>query len=184
MIMKKFVPRVLVVVALLTSWLGASVADSASSWEDFQCGDLRQKTLASKVQDGSAYDVVILGGDPSGVAAAKSAADKGAKVLLLSESSLFGGAIANGLSATDLGSVAASKVFPVSSISPISGNLSNPTTSRSFAPNSARIRSNSITLPGFFVASTNLIAMIYFVTQLIWRNQRLPSPTTSRVVRD
>ena len=107
MIMKKFVPRVLVVVALLTSWLGASVADSASSWEDFQCGDLRQKTLASKVQDGSAYDVVILGGDPSGVAAAKSAADKGAKVLLLSESSLFGGAIANGLSATDLGSVAA-----------------------------------------------------------------------------
>ena len=71
----------------------------------FPCESANSKVANSKVTDLGSYDVVIYGGTPSGAAAAKSAAELGKSVLLLSESSTFGGSISNGLSATDLGSL-------------------------------------------------------------------------------
>ena len=67
------------------------------------CDFANYKAQNSRVKNLSSYDVVIYGGTPSGVAAARSAAELQKRVLLLSESNTFGGAISNGLSATDVG---------------------------------------------------------------------------------
>ncbi|NCA08250.1 MAG: FAD-dependent oxidoreductase [Micrococcales bacterium] len=64
----------------------------------FNCDARSKNALKSVVIDGSAYDVVIYGGSPAGVAAARSAAELGKSVLLLSESGLFGGAISKMMS--------------------------------------------------------------------------------------
>ncbi len=80
-------------------------ANSASSWQSFGCADRAAAVAAATVTSGSNYDVVIYGGTPSGSAAALAAANLGKSVLLLSEGTLFGGAISNGLGATDLGSL-------------------------------------------------------------------------------
>ena len=58
------------------------------------------------------FDVVILGGTPSGVAAAAAASKRGLKVALLSQGPLIGGAISNGLVATDIGNVLAITGYP------------------------------------------------------------------------
>jgi len=79
-------------------------AQAESSWETFSCDKRLAKVSNSTVASNSDFDVVIYGGTPSGVAAATTAANQGKKVLILSESSLFGGSISNGLSATDIGS--------------------------------------------------------------------------------
>lgn len=76
-----------------------------TSWDSFSCEKRATKIANSTVTNNSDFDVVIYGGTPSGVAAATTAANQGKKVLILSESSLFGGAISNGLSATDIGSI-------------------------------------------------------------------------------
>jgi hypothetical protein len=52
-------------------------------------------------------DVVVYGGTPAGVAAAVAAAERGAAVTLLSEGRTVGGAMSNGISASDIGSEAA-----------------------------------------------------------------------------
>lgn len=80
-------------------------AEAAPKWDEFSCDKRNTKIASSVVENNSAYDVVIYGGTPSGVAAATTAANQGKKVLILSESDLFGGAISNGLSATDIGSI-------------------------------------------------------------------------------
>jgi hypothetical protein len=85
----------------------SAVATAESSWDSFNCTALNQKVAQSSVANNSSYDVVIYGGSPAGVAAARSAAKLGKSVLLLSESGLFGGSISNGVSATDLGSLEA-----------------------------------------------------------------------------
>lgn len=66
--------------------------------------------------DGKPFDVVIYGGTPSGVAAAVTAAKRYQSTLLISADQTVGGAMSNGLSATDLGlsttySSVASKFF-------------------------------------------------------------------------
>jgi hypothetical protein len=53
------------------------------------------------------FDVVILGGTPSGVAAAVTASKFALKVALLSQSQVVGGAISNGVVATDIGNARA-----------------------------------------------------------------------------
>ena len=58
------------------------------------------------------FDVVILGGTPSGVSAAVTASKQGLKVALLSQGPFFGGAISNGLVATDIGQVLAISGYP------------------------------------------------------------------------
>ncbi len=90
------------VIALVGSNLPAQ-ADTG--WDKFSCDKRATKIANSTVANNSDFDVVIYGGTPSGVAAATTAANQGKKVLILSESSLFGGAISNGLSATDIGSI-------------------------------------------------------------------------------
>jgi hypothetical protein len=52
-------------------------------------------------------DVVVYGGTPAGVAAAVAAADKGARVTLLTEGATVGGLMSNGISASDVGADAA-----------------------------------------------------------------------------
>lgn len=91
--------------ALLTSINAPTSAENP--WEKFKCDERASKIANSTVKDDSSYDVVIFGGTPSGVAAANTAASQGKSVLLLSDGTLFGGAISNGLSATDIGSVEA-----------------------------------------------------------------------------
>ena len=104
--------RVLFLISgLIGIFLGSVSATSATSWEMFNCDARSKNALKSVVIDGSAYDVVIYGGSPAGVAAARSAAELGKSVLLLSESGLFGGAISNGVSATDLGYIGANVGF-------------------------------------------------------------------------
>lgn len=49
------------------------------------------------------FDLIVFGGSPAGVAGAVAAADKGASVLLLSQTGTVGGAISNGLGASDIG---------------------------------------------------------------------------------
>lgn len=51
--------------------------------------------------------LVVFGGTPSGVAAAIAAADKGMDVVLISQTGTVGGAISNGLGASDIGSTIA-----------------------------------------------------------------------------
>ena len=80
-------------------------ASSDTSWQSFNCAARAGAVTSATVTSGSTYDVVIYGGTPSGAAAALAAANLGKKVLLLSEGTLFGGAISNGLGATDLGSL-------------------------------------------------------------------------------
>lgn len=80
-------------------------AQADTSWDDPSCDKRATRIANSSVSNNSDFDVVIYGGTPSGVAAATTAANQGKKVLILSEDSLFGGAISNGLSATDIGSV-------------------------------------------------------------------------------
>jgi hypothetical protein len=80
-------------------------AQADTSWSTFSCEKRADKIARSTVANNSDFDVVIYGGTPSGVAAATTAANQGKKVLILSESSLFGGSISNGLSATDIGSI-------------------------------------------------------------------------------
>lgn len=91
----------------LVGTLGASflTAQAETSWQSFGCENLAKKVRQSQVKDQARFDVIVYGGTPAGVAAAKSAADLGKKVLILSESGLFGGAISNGVGATDLGSL-------------------------------------------------------------------------------
>ncbi len=81
-----------------------SAAGADTSWEKFRCSELKSKPKALASLPNQSYDVVIYGGTPSGSAAARAAAELGKSVLLLSETSLFGGSISNGVSATDLGS--------------------------------------------------------------------------------
>lgn len=66
----------------------------------------------TKVKNLQSFDVVILGGTPSGVAAAVTASNLGLRVALLSQSPVVGGAISNGLDATDLGDITAVSGYP------------------------------------------------------------------------
>ena len=61
--------------------------------------------------NGSPFDLVVYGGTPSGVAAAYTAAKQGKSTLLISADETIGGAMSNGLSATDLGLVSAYSGF-------------------------------------------------------------------------
>lgn len=54
-----------------------------------------------------AYELVVFGGSPAGVAAAIAAADKGVDVVIISQTGTVGGAISNGLGAGDFGSTTA-----------------------------------------------------------------------------
>jgi hypothetical protein len=82
-------------------------AQAADSWQLFGCDNRSHQIANSLVDNNSNFDVVIYGGTPSAVAAATTAARQGRKVLVLSEGAFFGGAISNGLSATDIGSISA-----------------------------------------------------------------------------
>lgn len=104
MIRVKHKASVLAVTLVASLFSLAQPANSATSWENFNCQQLRSKSSRAFVANGSNFDVIVYGGSPAGVAAAKAAAQMGQKVLMLSESGLFGGAISNGVSATDLGS--------------------------------------------------------------------------------
>ena len=105
----KFVRAIAAFAALASVAVGstapASSADATNSWQSFNCAARAAAVASATVATGSTYDVVIYGGTPSGAAAALAAANLGKKVLLLSEGTLFGGAISNGLGATDLGSI-------------------------------------------------------------------------------
>ncbi len=105
----KFVRAIAAFAALASVAVGstapASSADATTSWQSFNCAARAAAVASATVATGSTYDVVIYGGTPSGSAAALAAANLGKKVLLLSEGTLFGGAISNGLGATDLGSI-------------------------------------------------------------------------------
>ena len=105
----KFVRAIAAFAALASVAVGstapASPADATTSWQSFNCAARAAAVASATVATGSTYDVVIYGGTPSGSAAALAAANLGKKVLLLSEGTLFGGAISNGLGATDLGSI-------------------------------------------------------------------------------
>ncbi len=105
----KFVRAIAAFAALASVAVGstapASSADATTSWQSFNCAARAAAVASATVATGSTYDVVIYGGTPSGAAAALAAANLGKKVLLLSEGTLFGGAISNGLGATDLGSI-------------------------------------------------------------------------------
>lgn len=59
------------------------------------------------------FDLIIYGGSPSGVAAAVAAAEENLKVLLISENETVGGAMSNGLSATDIGAKSAISGIPM-----------------------------------------------------------------------
>ena len=65
-----------------------------------------------KAKNSHSSDVLILGGTPSGVAAAITAKDAGLKVILLSQDRVVGGAISNGLDATDIGNDLAVSGYP------------------------------------------------------------------------
>lgn len=67
---------------------------------------------SDKIKGNQNFDVVILGGTPSGVAAAVTASKYGLKVVLLSQSQVVGGAISNGLVATDIGDERAISGYP------------------------------------------------------------------------
>jgi hypothetical protein len=83
------------------------VALPRDSWAQFGCDTVAGSLDGRTLTDGQRFDVVVYGGTPSGVAAAHAAAARGRSVLIVSAESTFGGAIANGLGATDVGNPSA-----------------------------------------------------------------------------
>lgn len=104
---KRFTLKALGVICVALLMGTVSPVKAGTLWESFGCENVNAKTTKSVVADGSSFDIVIYGGTPSAAAAALTGARQGKKVLVLSESNLFGGAISNGLGATDIGSIEA-----------------------------------------------------------------------------
>ena len=107
--MRKYFPFFIVV--LFASVLTPIQATNASS--NISGATLNSCATHSGIVKGKQdFDVVILGGTPSGVAAAVTASKFGLKVALLSQSQVVGGAISNGLVATDIGDARAISGYP------------------------------------------------------------------------
>ena len=107
--MRKYFPFFIVV--LFASVLAPIQATNASS--NISGATLNSCATHSGIVKGKQdFDVVILGGTPSGVAAAVTASKFGLKVALLSQSQVVGGAISNGLVATDIGDARAISGYP------------------------------------------------------------------------
>jgi hypothetical protein len=98
---------VVVVAAALAAASLVVVAAPRDSWVQYGCDVVASSLDTRTLTDGQRFDVVIYGGTPSGVAAARAAAARGRSVLVVSAESTFGGAIANGLGATDVGNPSA-----------------------------------------------------------------------------
>ncbi len=95
-------------VAVTVGLTGCATETPRDAWREFGCDTVGASLDQRSARDGGEFDVVVYGGTPSGAAAARAAAELGANVLIVSDSDLFGGAIANGLGATDVGAVEAS----------------------------------------------------------------------------
>lgn len=94
------------VAALATATLLAAFG-AKDSWHAFGCDSVGAKLDDRVLTNGERFDVIVFGGTPSGAAAARAASERGASVLVLSANDDFGGAIANGLGATDIGAIEA-----------------------------------------------------------------------------
>lgn len=92
--------------------------------------------LTSSLASAANFDVVVVGGSPSAVAAAVTVADRGRNVALISQTQTVGGTISNGLGASDIGSTTAVTGFQARFFNAVKALYSDPDTWR-VAPSDA-----------------------------------------------
>jgi hypothetical protein len=84
--------------------------------------------LLAMVMGAKAYEIVVYGGSPAGVAAAVAAAEQGRSVALLASGKTVGGAISNGLGAADVGGTTAVTGFPLRFFEQVRAKYQSPET--------------------------------------------------------